>query len=387
MPRRSGTISRRSFRSRFEPLEARCCPSAAPFGIPHPPSATTTPPPTASVTTNGHTISVKDSNVGDTITVTDDGAGDINVTITNSTGPVTSGTGTGITNVRISATGGGDTIDYTYGAATPVLGAAIKSPNATSAANHEDIDINATKGSNDVSLDFSAGVTSANVDLDVDVSGGSNKVVETVGALTSAHFDSNISGDAGCTSTSTGGGDTIGVTQTGAITTSKAALDVYGSGGGENLSADVAGDIAADSAVAENVGGGGAKGGDTIEASYTGALNGKLFVSTTGEGGNETISQNITVNTGSTGKLFSFIYAGKAPKNATTPANNITLTLQDNTGTPSTLASANAVVVDQTGDTLTQNVSANQTANVHVITQSGWGWGWLGGFFGGLFGG
>src|SRR5258707_991524 len=70
--------------------------------------------PPASVTTSGHSLRVSDSNAGDIITVTDDAAGNVSVTITDGAGATTvaSGSGTGISNVRVSASGGGDTINY-----------------------------------------------------------------------------------------------------------------------------------------------------------------------------------------------------------------------------------------------------------------------------------
>jgi hypothetical protein len=64
-------------------------------------------------------------------------------------------------------------------------------------------------------------------------------------------------------------------------------------------------------------------------------------------------------------------------------ANDLTLNLTDNSGgagDASTLKSVHALIVQQAGDTVTQNVSANDTADVQVITRKGWGWGWFGGW-------
>src|SRR5436305_1129330 len=118
---REGRRSQRSFRPRFESLESRRVLSASPLFNFHGPA--TTPAPAASVNVSGNTVSVKDSNAGDTITVTDSGAGAVSVTITNGTTTVATGSGTGITRVNINATGGGDTVNYTYGTTLTVTAA------------------------------------------------------------------------------------------------------------------------------------------------------------------------------------------------------------------------------------------------------------------------
>ncbi len=227
--------------------------------------------------------------------------------------------------------------------------------------------MNLRGGGNTAALDFSAGISNADLSIDVDASGGKNNVTEIIGALTSAHLYDSVAG--------WGGGDTFDATLSGGLSASRALVSVDGEGGGDTLGLHhVKGDIAADSLLAAYVGGG-SKGGDTIAFDYTGALNGKLFASADGRGGNETITQSVTINQGSTGKLFTDMHAGKG----STP-NNLTLNLTDNSGgagNTSTLASVNALIIQQPGDTVTQNVSANDTADVQVITQKGWGWGWL----------
>jgi hypothetical protein len=350
--------SKNQYHSRFERLEPRCCPSASPA---------------ASITTHNHTLNVSDSNAGDTINVTDDGAGNINVTITNGTTAVASGSGTGIRSVRISATGGGDTVNYVYGAPSAGgTGTAAVRPLSQSSSkpdndNDESISMNLRGGGNTAALDFSAGISNADLGIDVDASGGKNNVTEIIGALTSAHLYDNISGYGG-------GGDTFDTTLSGGLNASRALVSIDGDGGGDTLGLHVKGDIAADSLLAAYVGGG-SKGGDTIAFDYTGALNGKLFASADGRGGNESITQSVTINQGSTGKLFTVMHAGKG----STP-NNLTLNLNDNSGgagNASTLDSVNALIIQQPGDTVTQNVSANDTSDVQVIVQKGWGWGWL----------
>ncbi len=353
--------SKSLFRSGFETLEPRCCPSASPghAGFPAPKPAATPP---VSITTVNHTLKVSDSNAGDTIALVDDGAGNVNVTITNGGNPVANGTGsgTGIRNVVVSATGGGDTVNYSVAGTR----------GATALTNSETVSIRATKGNNVVTLDLSGGVSGANVGVDVDTSGGENNVTETIGALTSVKLFSVVDG--------TGGGDTLDTSLTGNVTASKALLGVDGFGGGDTLGLHVKGDIAADSLLATQIAGG-FKGGDKETFDFTGALDGKLFTSADGYGGNETITQNVTVNQGSTGKLFAFMHAGKG-----STANMLGLNLTDNSGgagSASTLKSVNAVIVQQPGDSVAHNVSANDTADVHVITQKHWwdffvGWGW-----------
>ena len=344
--------SKKSYRSHVERLEPRLCLSA-------------------SVTTQNHTLKVSDSNAGDTITVTDDGAGNINVTITNGTTAVASGSGMGIRDVRISATGGGDTVDYLYGVPSVVgtTTSALKPHSHSSSPstnNNESITMDLRGGSNTAALDFSAGISNADLDIDVDTSGGMNNVSEKIGALDQRHLFDNVSGR--------GGGDTFNATLNGNLSASRAIFAIVGKGDGDTLGLSATGDIAADSLLAAYVDGS-HQGGDTISFDYTGALNGKLFAAADGRGGNETITQSVTVNEGSTGKLFTFMDAGKG-----SAAKNLTLDLTDNSGgagNASTLDSVKALVVQQPGDTVTQNVSANDTADVHVVTHKGRGWGWL----------
>ncbi len=360
LQKREERLARGNFRPRFENLELRRVLSASGLFNFHGP-AVTTPAPTASVTVSGNSVKVVDSNVGDTITVTDSGAGAVNVTITNGTTTVASGSGTGITRVNINATGGGDTVNYTYGTpltVTAALKSALKSP-ARTTFNGESISLNLGKGTNTANLDFSAGV-SANLNLDVDVSGGANKVTETFGAVANATLKSEFEGYGT-------GGDTFSAT-VGSLTAAKAFFDVYGSGGTDNLSVHGVGDIAADSLLGVFLGAGGgdcrsrAGGGDTLTFDYTGTLLGKLGVATRGAGGNETIAQNITLNAGSTGSLYAVESAGRS-----TVANSLTLNVTDNSGsanTPpaSTLAALNAYVFSHAGDTVVN------TSNVTAIT-------------------
>ncbi len=370
--RRNGFgLSNHKHKARFETLETRRCLSASAL-IALKPHVSTTPPP-ATITTQGHSLTVRDTEAGDMITVTDDGAGDVNVTITNSSGgSVASGSGTGIHNVTINASGGGDTVNYTLGAASASLSAtpAFKHSPSAAAASSESIEFNLGKGNNTANFTDAAGLTSSNLFLDVDASGGGNTATESFGALASAKLFSSFAGF--------GGSDTLAASLTGNLTTSQANFSAFGGGGKNTLGVSVSGDIAADSLLSAQLSGG-FKGADNIDFSYSGTLNGKLFAATTGAGGNETITQSITALSGSTGKLNSFIAAGRG-----TGVNDPTLTLTDDSGgsatSASTLKTVNAVILDQPGDTPTLNVSANDTADVSVITQKvhGWFWGWLG---------
>jgi hypothetical protein len=412
--RRNGFRLSNKHHARFEALEARRCLSASlPKILPAlRPSATTTPP-FASITTNkqGNTLTIKDTEMGDTIAVTDD-AGSVSVLITYSSGGTLTGSGgPGITNVVINASGGGDTVDYNLGG-TLTVAAAVKpafrsSPSST---NHESISINVSGGGNTVNFADANGLTGSNLDLDIDATGGKNTVnigaggmaasSTAFGDLTNSNLWLNVftggggntvNEDFGAMSGSklfstfdgTGGGDTLDASLTTLtdplLTGSQAYFTAFGGGGANNLGLTVSGEIAADSLLSAQLGGGW-KGGDTIDFSYTGLLDGKLFVGTTGAGGNETISQSITANEGSTGSLHSLIAAGKGSE-----ANTLALTLTDDSNggsdtAASTLKSVNAVILDQPLDTPTLAVSANDTTDVTVITQKGhgWFWGWLG---------
>jgi hypothetical protein len=344
--------------------------------------AATTPPP-ATISTHGHTLEIRDTEAGDTITVTDTGAGSVSVIVTYSTGGSVSGGGTGIQNVNIDATGGKDIVDYTYGATIALSGVtpAVKPALATSSNSYESIDINVGKGNNTVDFTDTTGLIGANLSLNVCATGGNNMVTESFGALTTSKLYSSFEG--------TGGSDTLNATLAGGLTTSHAYFSAFGGGGGNKLSLSVTGEIAADSLLNAQLSGG-FKGGDTINFFYNGILDGKLFADTTGAGGNETITQTLdiatgtTMNPGSTGSLYSLIAAGRGSE-----INNLTLNLADDSGgsgtATSTLKAVHAAILDQTGDTVTQNVSTNDTSDVTVKTQNGHGWfgGWLGfGFWG-----
>jgi hypothetical protein len=173
--RRNGfELSKNKYHARFESLESRRCLSASTLKLLIPairPSAAAPPP--ASITTQGHTLTVKDTEAADTITVTDDGAGDVSVAITNSTGgSVASASGTGITYVRITGSGGGDTVDYNLGGTLTVTAATkplIHPSFSSSATNHESISIDLSKGTNTVNFADPNGLNGSNLELDIDV--------------------------------------------------------------------------------------------------------------------------------------------------------------------------------------------------------------------------
>ena len=329
--RRNGVgLSNRKYRARFESLEQRQCLSASALKLVAPvkPAVTTTPPP-ATVTTSGHTLTVKDTEAGDTITVTDDGMGDVSVNITNNSGSVATGSGTGIHSVVINTTGGDDTVDYTFGAVSAAK-PAIKPPASSSSNFNESICMNLGKGGNTVDFTDAAGLTDINLSLSINASGGSNTITETFGALSSSKLFNWVT--AGGSSTNTPN-NTVTTTLTGGLTSSQAFFAELGGSGDDSLNLSVTGEIDAESLLTAELGGG-FKGGDTIDFIYSGILDGKLYAGTTGTGGDESLSQNITVADGSTGSLYSLMAAGKGSS-----ANTFDYTLTDDSGGSGTAAS------------------------------------------------
>ena len=379
--RKSGTGWRmsRGFRPRLEALEPRLClsvslPNVAKNVKP------AVPTPVETVVVSGNTLTVNDNVAGDMITITDNGSGTVTATLS---GNGATATGNTITTIRVNASGGGDTI-------TDTLSAALTES--------ESLTLKLSKGAhNNVTLTYD-GITGGKLYLDVDADGGADTINETFGALSNARLYNNTSADDGANIVSesfgalsssnvynntflSGGANMLTGTVNGSLTASTptaSGSDMYfnalGSGGSNTLDLTVNGDIDAPSLLDANLSGGlggcgvfghaKGTGSDKISFTYTGADNGTLGLSLSGSGGNETLAANVTVNAGSTGKLYGAVAVPK--QKSTTLPNSLTFNVFDNSATPSSLVKLNAAIYDaNTGDTIVN------TSNVSLVTKSG----------------
>jgi hypothetical protein len=257
------------FLPQVETLESRWCPSAA------------------SITVQGHTMTIKGDDLADQITIRDDGNGGVSASVVSSAGKVT-GSGSAITKIDVYAGKGSDMVDF---ALTNTL------------ATNLDLDVHLGAGSNQASLNFADGVKGSHVSVDADGAAGTDQVTARLGDVTDSyvHFT-------GCLGK---GADSFGLALKGEVTGgSDVGVAVSGGKGADSLHVDASGlDIAAGSKVYVELNGG--YGGDNVGMSYDGVLKGTLTVKLNGGDGNDTIAGNLTAEAGSTGTLNAVEHAGK----------------------------------------------------------------------------
>jgi hypothetical protein len=151
---RPGKKPRKAFVPRLEALESRWCPSA-------------------SINIAAGVLTVTGDGNTDNIAVTDNGHGGIHATVyaANDTTVLASGSGSGLSEIKINGAGGNDTIDYTLS-------------NALS--KNEKLVLNLGGGSVNADLNYNAGISS-NLSVLIDGAGSGNDTVETdFGALSSS---------------------------------------------------------------------------------------------------------------------------------------------------------------------------------------------------------
>jgi hypothetical protein len=354
------------FVPQVEALENRWCPS----GI--------------AVNVLPHTLIVQGDDAANTITITDDGQGNISASVTSGTQTV-SGNGSGINAVVVFSRGGNDNLNYHLtGALT----------------NNEAIAVIMGSGADSANFDFSAGVSSKALTVTL-VGTGSENVVAGFGAVTGANVVlTEYLGAGGGTSalafTGTVSGSTVVASVVGSvggtavaasfkdINNSTVALPAYLGVGGDMFDLTLGGNILGTSQVSvAAIGGagndtlavhatgvnidsgaglnvylnGGLFGHDTASVDYEGQLNGRLTVVSAAGLQGDTLTDNLTADAGSTGRLFAVEAGGPGD-------DNLTLNVFDNSnpGGGSTLARLFALINGGGGHNTIQH-----TPNVIVI--------------------
>jgi hypothetical protein len=349
----------RRYAPQLEFLEGRLCPSA--------------------IRIVGHTMFVKGDAHTTAITVTDDGAGNVAATVTDSSHSI-SGTGAGINQVLVDSGPAGDTVSFSL---TGALGSDLT------------LLVHLGYGNDTANLDFSAGMANGTLNVGVGAGPGTDQVNTTFGTITNetVHFGEALGAGTNSTSLHFGGAITTSTVAAailggkgadaitanlGSVTDSAVSLYAALGRGADSFTGTLGGNISGKSRVGLHVvgsygpdcitvhaGGGinisqnsvvylnlrGGAGTDTISVDYEGVLSGKLNVETWGGSGPDTISQNLTVDAGSTGKLI-------AHEGGILGANNLTLNVFDNSGTPSNLADLDAIVFANHRDTITKTPNA-----------------------------
>jgi hypothetical protein len=346
---RQGARSANRFVPQCESLENRWCPSAF-------------------VQVHHHTLIVHGDNNADTISIVDDGKGDVSATITPAAGNAISGSGTGITNVRIESGNGDDTVNYSLSGAL---------------SQNQSINLGLGKGMDSVTLDFSAGVSNARLRVGIEGGRGADQLITNFGTLTNAKVA--LFGELGkgadqatlnfgainqsrvLSELHTGrGNDTVTTSFGGDITDSNVGVSADLGGGDDTYTGTLGGNILGSSNVGLRANGGtgndditingpavnvaansrlgldldGGRGTDSVTLNWEGQLNGALAVREDGGRGNDTLIQNLTVDSGSTGKLNARLDAGRGN-------DSDTLNVVDNSGgagNPSTLSKLDAVI-------------------------------------------
>src|SRR5262245_14200098 len=118
------------------------------------------------------------------------------------------------------------------------------------------------------------------------------------------------------------GDDTATIDATAGVNRSALAVAVLGGDGADNIKASV-GAIAAGAYAGLALDGG--AGGDTIDVTSNGLLNGALAVAVAGGSGNDMLSANLNIAAGSTGYLAAAVLGGFGD-------DNLTLNVNDNSG-------------------------------------------------------
>jgi hypothetical protein len=324
--------------------------------------------PSASISFNHGVLTINDNTAAAMIKVTDDGAGGITVTDANiSSTPITHSE---VKKIEIDS-GADDTINYKLtGALTTArtlelnLGAGGDKVNldlSKGVSSDFSLDLDGGKGANIIDADFGA-VHNANVHLDESLgkgTGGSTSI-DFASTITNSRVFADI--DAGRTTAA------VHATFKGDITNSNVHLDANLGHLSHTVGIKVGGNIQGKSHVGFDIDTGngndtvnftaggvagskvnidakaslslqldGHKGNKHFNVSYDGVLKGRLGIDLDGTHSNNTSTANITVEKGSTGRLFASELAG-------TGTNVLTLNVNDLTGSPSTLHKLHAVI-------------------------------------------
>jgi hypothetical protein len=366
MSRSFSSHASRRFLPRLEALESRWCPSSG------------------GITQHGHTLLIQGDGSNNTITISDDGRGDVTARIhlSNSSRTVTA---TGITDIKIDAGGGNDTIGYA------LTGALSES---------EQVMLCLDRGSSQACFDYSAGLMRSTLAMTIGGGSGRNQLSTTFGALTGSRL--NLSENLGS------GGATSHVNFAGQLEGSDATVVVHGGSGNDQVYAAVGDETNANLQFLANLGTGASSfdlesagnllnsiehfdvsdngtahdtitynasgvnvdttsrlnletdtyaDSDTVHITYSGAMEGELDVTAQGGSGNDTMDVSLTLARDSNGRVHGHV-------NGDTGNDTLTFDVYDNSGANghSNLALLNAVLNGGAGKD-----ALSATPNVKVI--------------------
>jgi len=357
----SSTSAARRSRPSLEALEARWCPSAA------------------GIVQHGSTLLIQGDGSNDTITVSDNGQGGVTASITLVKGTQTK-TATGITDIKIDAGGGNDTI--TYGL-------------TGSLSQQEKLMLCLDQGSSQATLDYSQGLTDATLAIAIGGGTGSNQLTTRFGALTNSRlnlteclasgsatshvsFGGLLSGSDATVLISSGtgndqvfaqlgsetnsnlqflahlgsGANSFDLDESGSLQNAVAHFDIDASAGGNTITFNTH-EVSVDTTSRLNLETCTGAGNDTITTSYSGLMNGELDVNLNGGAGDNEITMNLKLDPGSTGRVHAHEYGDDGDD---------AMIFNVYTGGASTLSLLDAVLYTGSGnDTLTT------TPNVKVV--------------------
>jgi hypothetical protein len=258
---------------------------------------------------HGNELKIVGDSAADTVNISDQGNGHVDVT---DGGGNALGSADDVHLIKFEGADGTDTVNYTL---------------VNTLTHSEAIELElGSGGGGTADLDLSKGVTGANLRVGVEGNTGDDSISVTLGSLSAAHVGLYLDGGAGS--------DDLSVT-------------------------GAAANISADSALRMALYGG--RGDDSITGTFDGQILGRFSYDASGGSGDDTIVGNITIDSGSTGKVHAA--AGGGGGN-----NQVTLNVIDNSGGAgsSTLAKLHATIFDFHGtDTLVH------TDNVTVVTGKG----------------
>jgi hypothetical protein len=250
----------------LEALEDRTCPS--------------------SISLNWHTLTITGDNTANLVNVLDGGHGNVTASVRDANGRVTTRRVTGVTSIAINTGGGNDTVNY-----------ALTAPLTTS----ESLGINLGNGNNQANLNYSRGVTAPHLTVRVLGGTGDDRLSATLGPVknTTVDFRTNLGA----------GNDQIFERLTGALTGYARVYfqNVDGTGyDGTNFQA-VSNIASTASLQVDSLGG---TNPDTFHVNYSGQLNGRLTIHTTGGPKFSWIESDINIAYGSTGALDARLLGG-----------------------------------------------------------------------------
>jgi hypothetical protein len=350
----------------METLESRWCPSA-------------------SITFKGHLLVISADAAADSISVVDDGKGDVAAKLISPSGNL-SGNGSGIEAIVINAGAGNDEVSF-----------GLTGPLTTNLA----IALHMGKGSDSADFDLGAGIAGAKLAIDADSGLGKNHINARLGSVTDSAVELSVCGPGSNSATLNFAGDITGSTvkasvnggcgassvheKLGNVTRSTVSLVTHFQEGDNTFTASLQGALKASTVSIEADGGAGSDamsfnasatyigalsaldvklvagtGKDTIASTYSGRLDGALSIQEFGGPGNDTVTENLTINPGSCGHLYARIFGGLGNDTEI-------LNVFDNSGGPggkSKLADLDAVIFAILGHN-----TVIHTPNVRVVTQ------------------